>query len=327
MTNKAQDFLKYIGKKIHASIEKNAWVFAFEVAIMWVILAFFGPGGDDLYRYYIPFQNGCDTCGFVPFFARWFLWPLALLPAYPWSWGIWVLISLGIFLLLIKWTKVNPFLFIVSMPLFGQLWLGQIDWLIALGLLILLFVKNDFLRGFGLLLALVKPQLTFLAIIVLLVQERPRNLAKIAVIPALALLLSLQIFGLNWIQRWIENAMISLPPHQWRLAGMDIWRYGIFLIWVPFLFKERRMRVAVGLMISSIATPFFGVYSYVLFLMLVLPSWTVPLSYAWILGAFWFGEDAMRLAWILPLTLVGWSVYQAYWAEKLFLFGPSSGHD
>jgi len=53
--------------------------------------------------------------------------------------------------------------FFLSFPFVGQIWLGQIDWLVALGLIIFVFNKNPYLRGVGIILALTKPQLTFLA--------------------------------------------------------------------------------------------------------------------------------------------------------------------
>lgn len=61
------------------------WVASFGVLAGITIAAFTLPGGDDLYRYYQPFAQGCLDCGFVPYFAQWFLWPLLLLH-YPLAW-------------------------------------------------------------------------------------------------------------------------------------------------------------------------------------------------------------------------------------------------
>jgi hypothetical protein len=281
-------------------------ILALEVAALWVAFSFFLPGGDDLYRYYQPFQQGCATCGFVPPFARWFLWPLDVLPAYPLTWPLWTLISVTAWLLLARWTKVNPLLLMLSFPLWGQLWLGQVDWLVACGLVLFLLGRHPALRGFGILLAMVKPQLSALVILALLLQEKPQNIIRIIALPLAAFLLSLWVYGLSWPVDWLTGASAAVPVHHWRLAGLDTWRIGIFFIWLPFLFHDPRQRLVASLLVSSVATPFFGVYSYVIFLLFILPWWAVPLSYAWELASPWLGTDAMRFAWMLPLALLVW---------------------
>jgi len=283
-------------------------ILALEIAVLWVAFSFFLPGGDDLYRYYRPFQQGCATCGFVPPFARWFLWLLAVLPAFQFTWPLWTLIWVTAWLFLARWTRVNPLLLMLCFPLWGQLWLGQVDWLVACGLALFLLTKHPALRGFGILLAMVKPQLSALAILALLLQEKPQNIARILILPFAGFLLSLWLYGIRWPLEWLTGSSAAVPIHEWRLAGLDTWRFGIFFIWLPFLFRDPRQRLAASLLVSSVATPFFGVYSYVIFLLFILPWWAVPLSYAWTLAYFWLSENAMRLAWVLPLALLAWLI-------------------
>lgn len=292
--------------KTRLLLPRTQQILTLEIAVLWVIVSFFLPGGDDLYRYYQPFQQGCDICGFVPPFARWFLWPLTVLPAYPLTWPLWTLISVTAFLLLARWTKVNPLLLMLSFPLWGQLWLGQVDWLVACGLVLFLLAKHPALRGFGILLAMVKPQLSALAILALLVQEKPLTILKIIALPLAGFLLSLWLYGIRWPLEWLTGSSAAVPLHQWRLAGLDTWRIGIFFIWLPFLFRDKRQRLVASLLVSSIATPFFGVYSYVIFLLFILPWWAVPVSYVWGLASPWLDINAMRFAWILPLALLAW---------------------
>lgn len=59
------------------------WIAAFGAALGLIIASFQTHGGDDLYRYYLPFSQGCLNCGYVPYYARLFLWPLSWLPEYP----------------------------------------------------------------------------------------------------------------------------------------------------------------------------------------------------------------------------------------------------
>lgn len=298
--------------KARLMLPATQWVIAVEIGLLWVIASFFLPGGDDLYRYYEPFQNGCNTCGFVPLFARWFLWPLTVLPGYPLTWPLWTMISVSSWLVLAYYTKTNPLLFMLSFPLWGQLWLGQVDWLIAFGLVLFLLHGNPAIRGAGIVLALVKPQLGFLPVFFILIQEKPDRILKILLLPLAALGLSLIIYGWRWPQEWLINSMRTVPVHQWRLAGLDTWRIGILFIWLPLLFRDKKQRMIVSLLISAVATPFFGVYSYVIFMLFLFPWWAVPVSYAWIITQPWLGENGMRIAWILPVSLIIWMLYQRH---------------
>lgn len=284
--------------------ERISWILSFGVAVGMVAAAFMFPGGDDLYRYYLPFEKGCLECGYVPFYAQWFLLPLHLLPDYPDAWPYWTIFNILGFLGLAYWTRVNPFLFIVAFPMLGQIWLGQIDFLICLGLAMFLFVQNSYWRGLGLILALTKPQLTILPIFFALLIENPKSLMKLFFIPALVLIASIFVYGPAWFLVWASNASTNLPIHVWRLASLDIWKFGLFLIPLPLIVKDQRKRIEAGLLVSALATPFFGVYSYVTFLLFNPKWWTLALSYVWVIGYVWFKEAAMRFAWILPLVML-----------------------
>lgn len=284
--------------------EKTAWTAALGVAAGMIAAAFLLPGGDDLYRYYQPFAQGCLDCGFVPYFAQWTLWPLALID-YPLAWPLWTILSTAFFLLLARRSGANPFLLFISFPMLGQVWLGQIDIIICAGLLLLLLARNPYLRGVGMALALVKPQLTGLSILAMLLLENRRDLLKVLAAPLLVVALSLVVYGPSWPLEWLQNAHADLPLHVWRLASASAWKYGLFLLPAPLLFAERRSRLLASLLVSSVATPFFGVYSYVTFLLFDKTRWAAPLSFAWLLAYPLFQENAMRFAWILPLALLG----------------------
>lgn len=283
--------------------EKYRWPAALGAAAAMIAAAFILPGGDDLYRYYQPFARGCLDCGFVPYFAQWFLWPLLFLD-YPLAWPFWTILCLGGYLLLARSTRANPFLFLTSFPMLGQVWLGQIDILICAGLVILLLARNPYLRGLGLALALVKPQLTGLAIIAMLLLEKRRDFPKVLVVPGLMVTLSLLIYGHSWPLEWLQNAFSELPMHVWRLASTSIWKFGLVLLPMPLLFKEPRKRLLVSLLVSSLATPFFGVYSYIIFLLFETKWWATLLSFAWVIAYPFFRENALQFAWLLPLVLL-----------------------
>jgi hypothetical protein len=287
-----------------------SWIIAIETAVLMVAASFFLPGGDDLYRYYIPFSNGCLDCGFIPYFAQWILWPLAHFPT-NFAWPIWTLISLTGWLSLCWYLKSNPAIVLLAFPAFGQIWLGQIDVLICVGLALALLGKNPYVRGAGIALALIKPQFSIIAIFFLI--SRERHLVKVLIIPIVMAAVSLVIFGITWPIDWITNAMNHVPPHVWRLASIDIWPVGLALVWLPFLFVERGARFEAGILISAIATPFVGVYSYIIFLVFVRKNWwIVALSYLWFIAYPFWQEGSMRLAWILPVALLIQMIFAKY---------------
>jgi hypothetical protein len=282
---------------------KYSWIAALGVIVGMVAAAFLLPGGDDLYRYYQPFEKGCLNCGYVPFYTQWFLWPLLLLN-YPLAWPLWTLLCLTGFSVLFRYTKVNPLFFLISFPMLGQIWLGQIDILVCTGLVILLFSRNPFMRGLGITLALVKPQISTLSILFMLLFEQRRDLWKVFIVPILTMIASLFVFGFTWPFAWLQNAFIGLPTHVWRLASAMSWRYGLVLLPSPFLFKDRRKRLQMSLLVSSIVVPFFGVYSYIVFLIFDTKWWAVVLSFVWIAAFPLFQVNAMQFAWVLPLSLL-----------------------
>jgi hypothetical protein len=285
----------------HSSPAKIWWFAAFGVAAGIVAASVLLPGGGDLYEYYQPFEQGCLDCGYVPPFAQWFLLPLLLAP--PLAWPVWTLISISGFLWIARQTKVNPFLLMITLPMLAQLWGGQIDLIVVAGLLLLKNGRSPYVRGLGMFMSLVKPQLSFLALFFLILQEKPKTLWKVLLPPIVLFGMSLLIYGFDWPLTWVQNAL-ALPPHPRRQASVDIWPLGILLIWAPLLFRKTERRFIASLLIGSIATPFFSLYSYVIFLAFYLPAWATPVSYSWLIFFPWFGIEANRFAWILPLSLL-----------------------
>jgi hypothetical protein len=295
----------------HLDWNKISWIIAIQVVLALVALSFVALGGDDLCRYYIPFADGCLDCGFVPYFARWILWPLTFVPRNV-VWPVWTAVTVAGFLILCRYTKVNPLVVILSWPFLGQWWLGQIDVIVAAGLVIGVLALNPYLRGLGILLALVKPQLTGLAVLVLLLHQPRRDVIKALAMPLAAVALSFLVYGFTWPIDWLSNSLNSLPPHVWRMASVDVWPYGILFVLTLFGFKSFRSRFETALVVSVLATPFFGVYSYVIFLVFRAPWWSLPLSYVWLLLHPMMGRSAMRFAWVLPVALLG-----LYYFERL----------
>ena len=295
-------------KRLAIFRQEKFWFIAAIGVIMGMVLAsiVLHSAGGDLYNYYQPFELGCLHCGYVPYFAQWFLWPL-LIP-YPFTWPLWIVVTGAGLLVAARFTKVNPFLLLVLSPVLSQLWEGQIDIIILVGLLLLVRARNPYLRGLGVAMTLVKPQLSVVPLAFIFLQEilspeKRREFWKLSLPPLLMVALSFLVYGIYWPVDWLENAM-ALPVHPLRQASIDIWRCGIFLIWLPFLSKDPERRFIVSLIIGSIATPFFAIYSYTIFLAFYLPVWAVPLSFTWLVLGPWLGINANRFAWILPVALL-----------------------
>ena len=97
-----------------------------------------------------------------------------------------------------------------------------------------------------------------------------------------------------------------------------------------FLVEGKRKRVLAALLASAISVPWFGVYSYVVFLVMMAPWWAVPLSYVWMIAYPWLNNHAMKFAWILPLTLLItliWPPLVERWPKLAALPLPWQKHD
>ncbi|MEJ2759157.1 MAG: hypothetical protein P8046_11810 [Anaerolineales bacterium] len=289
-------------KKIHLQ-EPKYWIIAIEVAVLLLIGTIFFPGGADLRNYYLPFVNGCMDCGFVPYYGQWMLFPLTLVPE-TWAWTLWTFVSMVGFLLLSRITEVNPAYVMLSFPLFGQFWLGQVDLIICVGLVLAIYSPKAFLRGLGICLMLLKPQISILPILFLIIREDEKNWWKVIIFPVAMLLISFLVYGVVWPFAWLQNASAEIPSHVWKLAAGLFWPWGLMMFPLVFLFKQKREGTLVALLISAVVMPYFSVYSYVVFLILESSIGTVVISFLWLISMPFMGREAMKFSWILPLYLL-----------------------
>jgi hypothetical protein len=271
---------------------------AIELTIVITIATLFLPGGEDLHVFYRPFANGCLTCAYNPWHASWILFPLRLIPPLV-LWPVWTLFTLLGVIWASKRLETNVAFVLLAFPTIGMIWLGQVDALLIVGLALALTAKSPYWRGVGLLLASAKPQVTGIAILVLLWQDEER--LKTLIIPALVLVASVVAWGVDWPVRWLAARSIEEVP-VWGLA--TLFPYALVAFGGIFLVKDKKKRVAAALLASALAVPWFGIYSYAVFLVFFAPWWAVPLSYLWAVGYPWYDNTALRFAWILPLGLL-----------------------
>ena len=275
-------------------------VVALEIVGLMTVLAFFLHGGEDLFTFYLPLARGCLTCAYNPWHTMWVVFPLRFIPVNL-LWPFWILAS-G---LMLWWTarqlKVNPTIVLLSFPAMGLIWLGQVDAVVALGLGLALTARSPWLRGLGIALASIKPQVSAVAILVLLWLDHDRW--RVMIVPAAVLAASMVAWGPDWPLRWWRTRDITASLPLWGMASLFPVGLAAFAA-IPFVDGPRN-KVTAALLASALAIPQFGVYSYVAFLVFLAPGWALPLSYAWALAYPFIQGLSLELAWVLPLGLLG----------------------
>lgn len=284
---------------------------AIEVIVLMVGGALVLPGGEDLYRFYLPIAQG--EHGYNPWFASWILFPIQFVPI-RYLWAVWVLFTGAVVFWATQRLHTNSAFVLLAFPMMSQMWLGQTDALLILGLLLALLSPSPYLRGVGLLLAAIKPHVTGPAILVLLWCDQARW--KTLIVPTGVLLLSLAVWGIDWPLRWWLSRDIYAPLPVWGYAA--IFPYGLIAFLAIFLVKDVRKKVTAALLATALSVPAFGVYSYVVFMVFISPWWALPLSYAWAVAYPWYGNTALRFAWTLPLGLLIYLLrpaFKDYWPK------------
>ncbi|HEY85958.1 MAG TPA: hypothetical protein G4N96_12700 [Chloroflexi bacterium] len=293
-------------------VKRNQWFIAIELAVLASITTLFMVGDNDLSFYYQPFARGCLECGYVPYFAYWFLWPLGLF-SHKVTYFFLTAFSAGVLLAITYRRRANPLVVLLSFPAMALLWVSQIDAIIALGLGLAfgLFTKNNHWRGLGLVMAFIKPQISLLAVIVLLWQS-PKKFLKMLPVPIIAAIASFIQFGLDWPLKWLQQAQ-SLPTHEYRQTAQMLFPYSLILLLTPFFIKNKDRQLQVAL-VASAFLPQYSIYSYVVFIVFLKPAswWIAPLSFLWLLFYPWLGEQSHIVQIVFPLIVLISLFIQSY---------------
>jgi hypothetical protein len=286
-------------KRLLRNKKLRQWITIEIVAIM-TVAAFLLPGGQDLHVYYLPQARGCLECGLNPWHTSWIIAPMRLAPEI-FAWSVWTLFTATSLVWASRRLKTESVFLLLTFPVMGLIWLGQTDAIVVIGITLALTSPSPYLRGLGLVLMTVKPHLGGIAILVLLWHEEER--LKTLIIPALVLVATILVWGIDWPLRWVEARPEDLGLPVWGQATL-LFPFSLVAFLSIFLVEGKRNRVLAALLASAISVPWFGVYSYVVFLVLMTPWWAVPLSYVWFAAYPWLENRAMQFAWILPLTLL-----------------------
>lgn len=192
------------------------------------------------------------------------------------------------------------------------LFYGQLDGLVAGGLGLAWFAsvrKRPVLQGAGLILASLKPQLSFPACAVLWWWSSSRW--KALLIPGAVLLVSFLDFGF-WIPGWLGElrdidflVLLSRNLSLWPLAGPWIWLIWPLILALP-LPRERKLITVLAA--TALSSPYFPLPSAVLVLTMGVPWWAWGVAQLPALS-FVVGEWTYFVGRALPLSLLLW----AYW--------------
>src|SRR5574341_943222 len=249
---------------------------AIEVILIATAFAVFAPGGQDLRGQYIFVAQGCIECGYTPYHASLILAPLGIIPPEI-VWPVWTLATLAGLAWLCSRMGVEPAYALLAFPTLASVWLGQIDIVIALGLFLALTSPNPYVRGVGLLLASIKPQVAGPAILLLWLRDDSR--LKLLVAPMIVFAVSLLIWGWDWPLRWFSYITQNPRVDTW---VSTLYPVGLLaFLAVPF-FREKRAQLTMTLLATALSVPRFYSYSHLVFLPLFAPWWVLPLSYAWL---------------------------------------------
>ncbi len=277
------------------------------VAIGFAVAAGFLPGGYDAFHYFL---RQPPSTNYVPAWLHLFTTPFSWL-GWPLSWCVFTFFCITIVgATAIAWDNRRWWVVVLSAPMLWNIWLGQVEPVSVLGLLIawLVLYKNAHPMWMGLawLALTVKPQAS-LGVLILVSWWFLRKKGWRAVAWAAFLSLVLIAFTLvlwpGWPVRWISSISNFTPTSTWVAA---IWPYGLLAI--PLVFVPRKIdplkRLRMAAAVTLLAVPYFSLYHTLLLLTLTPSPLALALSWALILPVSFIPETWMTWGWVLPAAIL-----------------------
>ncbi|MEM7034298.1 MAG: glycosyltransferase family 87 protein [Chloroflexota bacterium] len=258
-----------------------------------LILASLGPlvgigHGHDFFmhfrRYTLSAEYGIST--WFPYYAYWLIYPFASIP-HPYGLALWnVLNALGLGWLCRYW-RVNPALLALIYPTMYMFGNGQIDGFMAAAMVIS-FQAHPLIAGFGLVVLSIKPQLTILIGLYVLLN---RWHWQLLIIPLIVLGASLLYWGL-WIPEWLISLRIASDDVRFTEWNVSYYPYSLILLPLVWYFR-RQPRLLLTL--TPAIVPYYAIYS---------------LALAFTIGTRWW---LFILCWAVSLVYVLGGDYTPLW--------------
>jgi hypothetical protein len=310
-----------------------------------------------------------------PPWAQAFLMPLALLP-YPISRTLWLLLSISIAIIAAQQTWkmyggspekkwIALILTITFSPLFFNLMLGQISPVILFGLIGFWKLierdtsknwKNGLLAGFFASLMAIKPQITFILLVAILVWAINRKIWTIPIGFGLSILLEIAIAALfnPAIARQYLQALQEYPPNQWATPTLGYYLrliFGVDKFWLQFLpaimgicwygfhwQKNRKLwnwrkEIPLLILVSIVTASYTWVHDQIVLIPVVIimaiwilqnkPGWRgILFSVVYFLSnliylVFHFRWDDSRFVWLgLTFFMLYWPIHHSYFFKR-----------
>jgi hypothetical protein len=273
-----------------------------------IIMTMILPGGYDGWLYYFRVWREQTT---APAWVHLLLAPITLLPEYPapWRWTVVVLITAMMVRLAVLLVGGRWLWAILSVSFLWTIWLGQIEFIalmgVMLGWLVVHYHLHPLWMGVALIALITKVQvgwgIAVLFIFWLLIEYRWWDLLWTVAMALIILLITLLIYP-NWIPLWLDSLRQLSPSGRYfdsSIFPFGLLAWGIALMPVRASKLQRLRLVACATLLGS---PYFANY-HCMTVIAITPRpayWFV----SWLTVIPMLIADNQRLAWIIPLAIL-----------------------
>jgi hypothetical protein len=280
------------------------------IAIGYSISVSFLDGGYDALVFYLkpPFPE-TTAPAWVYLFTypiSWFGWPL--------GWSILTFLSvLVVGSAAIIWDNKNWWIPLLSTPLLWNIWLGQIEFLAVLGLLITgLYLQKKIPSvwlGISWLVLITKPNVGFGILLLQLIWVISKKIKLTDLIAPIVLFISLIVatilFWPAWINNWLTTMQTFRPNISWWDAS--IWPYGLLALPIAIYFSRNEQSIVKTRMLSSaslLASPYFALYHCTTLMTITDNIVVFVLAWAIVFIGQGLPDKWMKWSWLVPLAIL-----------------------
>jgi hypothetical protein len=256
--------------------------------------------------FYMQAQGVQHSAFLNPFWVLFILKPLAVFP-FPVSFVAFALLNAIFIAVSVRFTQPNPYLFLISLPVYRLFTTGQLDGFVMLGTALGWFAverRRPYLLGLAIVFLLVKPHVGGLIIMLYLWWLRDW---RILIVPLVTLILSQIWWGFWWPIAWLQTLLSLRHFPGGVLVNVSLYPYGL-LTWLVLLVPMPRLERLISIISASMLSfPYAPIYSLLTLLILPLPWWVhVPVNLPYFMGptSFWLGA-------FTPLLALTWAIWRS----------------
>jgi len=252
-------------------------------------------------------------------------YPISLF-GWPFSLSVLTFISIiAVGMAAITWGNENWWIVLFSPPLIWNIWLGQIEFLPSIGLIIMyLFYKkkiSSLWLGISWLVLITKPHVGFgiLSIQLLWILNKEMKIRELTkpIILFCSIIFLTYIFWPNWIIDWANTMQTFRPNKSWWDAS--IWPYGLIIFPIA-LYVSRKEKVLVKARILSsaslLASPYFALYHCTTLFSLTDSLFAFIVSWVVVILGRVVTENWMKWSWLVPLSVLLIDFFRIYANSK-----------